>query len=51
VSAIKMKRQGVRYVAGMYNEPDRIECVRSGLAIPTSSTGDVLFVQTTVGGI
>ena len=47
VSAIKMKRQGVRYVAGMYNEPDRIECVRSGLAIPTSSTGDVLFVQTT----
>ena len=46
VSAIKMKRQGVRYVAGIYNEPDHIECVRSGMTIPTSSTGDVLFVQT-----
>ena len=46
VSALKMKRQGVRYVAGMFNEPDHIECVRSGMAIPTTSTGDVLYVQT-----
>jgi hypothetical protein len=46
VSALKMKRQGIRYVAGIYNEPDHIECVRTGVTFPTSSTGDVLYVQT-----
>ena len=46
VSALKMKRKGIRYVAGCYNEPDYIECVRSGLTIPTSTTGDVLYVET-----
>ena len=46
VSALKMKRQGIRYVAGCYNEPDYIECVRSGLTIPTSTSGDVLYVET-----
>ena len=41
-----MKRQGIRYVAGIYDEPDHIECVRTGVTFPTSTTGDVLFVQT-----
>jgi hypothetical protein len=35
-----------RYVSGLFNEPDYIECVRTGTKIPTISTGDVLFVQT-----
>ncbi len=46
VSALKMNCQGIRYVAGIYNEPDHIECMRTGVTFPTSSTGDVLFVQT-----
>jgi hypothetical protein len=33
-------------VAGIYDEPDHIECVRTGVTFPTSTTGDVLFVQT-----
>jgi hypothetical protein len=46
VSAVKMKRHGIRYVSGLFNESDYIECVRTGTNIPTVSTGDVLFVQT-----
>ncbi len=46
VSAVKMKRHGIRYVSGLFNEPDYIECVRTGTKVPTVSTGDVLFVQT-----
>ena len=37
---------GIRYVSGLFSEPDYIECVRTGTKIPTVSTGDVLFVQT-----
>jgi hypothetical protein len=46
VSALKMKRLGIRYISGILNEPDHIECIRTGMRVPTMSTGDVLYVRT-----
>ena len=46
VSALKMKRHGIRYISGIMNEPDHIECIRTGMRVPTMSTGDVLYVRT-----
>ncbi len=36
VSAVKMKRHGIRYVSGLFNELDYIECVRTGTKIRLS---------------
>ncbi len=46
VSAIKMKRNGIRYITGKYNEPDYVECLGSGVLIPTESQGNILTIKT-----
>ena len=46
VSAMQMERYGIRYVAGSFETPGYVECVRSGLRIPTLPKGDVLYVST-----
>ncbi len=46
VSAMQMERFGIRYVAGSFDSPGYIECVRSGVRIPTLPKGDVLYVST-----
>ena len=46
VSAMQMERYGIRYVAGSFETPGYVECVRSGLRVPTLPKGDVLYVST-----
>ena len=46
VSALKMKHNGIRYITGEYNEPDYVQCLRSGLLIPTESKGNILTIKT-----
>ena len=41
-----MKRNGIRYITGKYNEPDYVECLRSGVLIPTESQGNILTIKT-----
>ena len=43
---MQMERYGIRYVAGSFETPGYVECVRSGLRIPTLPKGDVLYVST-----
>ncbi len=43
---MQMERFGIRYVAGSFDTPGYIECVRSGMRIPTLPKGDVLYVST-----
>jgi hypothetical protein len=41
-----MERYGIRCVAGSFETPGYVECVRSGLRIPTLPKGDDLYVST-----
>jgi hypothetical protein len=43
---MQMERYGIRYVAGSFDTPGYVECVRSGVRIPTLPKGDVLYVRT-----
>ena len=43
---MQMERYGIRYVAGSFETSGYVECVRSGLRIPTLPKVDVLYVST-----
>ena len=45
-SAVVMKQKGIRYVGGKFDENDFIECLRSGVKIPTYHHDGITTVQT-----
>ena len=45
-SAMQLKKRGVRYLGGRFNEKDYIECVRSNLMIPAADTNGILTIMT-----
>jgi hypothetical protein len=45
-SAIQLKKRGVRYLGGKFNEGDIIECVRSGTRLPASEVDGILTLKT-----
>jgi hypothetical protein len=45
-SAMQMKKLGIRYVGGKFNDKDTIECVRTGVSIPTVEVDGILTIKT-----
>jgi hypothetical protein len=45
-SAMQMKKKGVRYLGGKFNDDDIIECVRTGEKIPAREIDGILIVRT-----
>jgi hypothetical protein len=45
-SAVQMKKMGVRYVGGKFDDNDVIECVRTGRMISTNDDNGILSVKT-----
>ena len=45
-SAIQMRKLGVRYVGGKFNDGDVIECVRTGRTISASDDNGILTIKT-----
>jgi hypothetical protein len=45
-SAVQMKKLGVRYVGGKFDEDDVIECVRTGRKISTNDENGILSIKT-----
>ncbi len=45
-SAMQLKKRGVRYLGGKFNESDIIECVRTGNRLPASEVDGILTIKT-----
>ncbi len=45
-SAMQMKRMGVRYLGGKFDDDDFIECVRTGERAPTCEVDGILTIKT-----
>ena len=45
-SAMTMKRLGVRYLGGKFDDDDFIECVRTGFRVPTCEDDGILTIKT-----
>ena len=45
-SAMQLKKRGVRYVGGRFEEKDMIECVRSNLKVSATETDGILTIKT-----
>ena len=43
---MQLKKRGVRYVGGRFEEKDIIECVRSDLKVSATETDGILTIKT-----